>query len=591
MKKLSDTIERKFVETIDVDEWEVLTDTGYHSISASNMTVKYEIYEVVFDNGTTIKCADNHIFMAIDGSEVFAKDSLGKTFKTIDGESTVLSVAQTGIYEHMYDLSVDSEDHTYYTDGVLSHNTQNNAAYILWYSLFNERKTSAILANKYDTVKEIIGRFQFMYEMLPQFLKVGVVEYNKSSITFENGSRVFGAATSSSGIRGKSVNLLLIDEAAIIPSNIADEFFASIYPTISSGETTKVIMCSTPLGFNHWYKLWEDAKNERNKFIPVFIPWWEIPGRDKEWAAEQLAQLGETRYRAEVECEFLGSTRTLLTTSSLQSLTSQPVIKEAAGVSIIEEPVEGDTYAITVDVAKGVNADYSAFSVFNISRTPYKQVATFRDNTILPVLYPPAIIGAARYYNNAYVLVETNVSDNVAKSVLIDNEYENTLWVDKGRLRLGYGSSQSSFGINTDRKTKSNGVKQLKTLIDTQKLLVQDYRTIEELGSFIEKSLGIYAAQDGKHDDMVMTLVLFAWLTTCDEFYDLVEGGINKQALFEHEIGEVKEEFVPLGILSHDYAPDHLKNVVEVSDGVVWESASDSSFDDGSFTDWYQTQQ
>lgn len=302
MLRLSDTVDRKFIETHAVANWEVETEDGFVDIISTNKTIEYIIYDVILDNGMSIKCADTHILIDQFHNEVFAKDSLGITLITKLGSSKVISVVNTNISENMYDLSVDSIEHTYYTNDILSHNTTSAAAYILWYTLFQDNKSVAVLANKSATAREIMSRYQLMFEYLPPWMQQGIKTWNKGDIELENGSIVFTSATTAAGIRGKSVNLLYIDEAAIIPNTVADAFFTAVYPVISAGQTTKILITSTPLGYNHFWKFWNDAINKNNDFVPMYIPYWEIPGRDEAWALEQKRQLGDLKYNQEVLC-------------------------------------------------------------------------------------------------------------------------------------------------------------------------------------------------------------------------------------------------------------------------------------------------
>ena len=298
--------------------------------------------------------------------------------------------------------------------------TITSAACILWYTLFNESKTVAILANKAAAAREVMSRYQAMYENLPIWLQQGVKEWNKGSIELENGSKVFTAATAASGIRGKSVNWLYVDEAAIIPNNIAEEFFTATYPTIMAGETTKVLMSSTPLGYNHFWKFWNDAEEGRNDFVNLFIPYTAIPGRDEKWAEEQKAILGPVKFTQEVLCNFLGSSYTLLDADTLSKLSAKKPIYTHNKLDVYEEPVRGEraedgklikpdnAYVIVVDTSRGVGGDYSAFTVIDITASPYKLVAKYRDNRVTPMLYPTIIHTVARNYNNAHILVEIN---------------------------------------------------------------------------------------------------------------------------------------------------------------------------------------
>ena len=177
-----------------------------------------------------------------------------------------------------------------------------SSAYILWYVLFQSNKTVAVVANKDENAMETLSRLQLMYENLPIWMQQGIKVWNKGDIELENGSKVKTSATSASGLRSRTISLLYIDEAAIIPNNIADSFFAATYPVISSGKTSKILMTSTPLGYNHFWKFWNDAKNKLNDFVPLHVPYWKVPGRDEAWAKEQLRLLGEVKYNQEVTC-------------------------------------------------------------------------------------------------------------------------------------------------------------------------------------------------------------------------------------------------------------------------------------------------
>ena len=264
--------------------------------------------------------------------------------------------------------------------------TITSAACILWYTLFQDAKTVAIMANKTAAAREVMSRYQGMYENLPIWMQQGVRTWNKGDVELENGSKVFTAATTASGIRGKSVNWLYIDEAAIIPNTVAEQFFASVYPTISAGQTTKILPTSTPLGYNHFWKFWNEAEKGANGFEPMFIPYTEIPGRDDAWAEEQLRLLGELKFNQEVLCNFLGSSNTLIAAKTLGSMSSIDPIYMKDGLDIFEDPIPDHTYVMGVDTVRGIGGDYSAFTVVDATTVPYKLVAKYRNNKIPPML-------------------------------------------------------------------------------------------------------------------------------------------------------------------------------------------------------------
>src|SRR6056300_88359 len=275
---------------------------------------------------------------------------------------------------------------------------------ILHYVLFNDHKTVALLANKGEAAREILDRVKTAYEALPKWMQQGVIEWNKGSVEFENGCKIIAAATSSSAIRGKSISLLYIDETAFVEG--WDEFFASVFPTISSGETTKMLFTSTPNGLNHFYKTCEGARDGTNGFEFVEVSWERVPGRDDEWKKDTLASMDfdSQKFAQEFECAFLGSSGTLIEGHKLKSLVIKEPIKQSQNVKMYELPEQGKTYCMTVDVSRGKGLDYSAFSVFDVTSMPYKQVCTFRDNTVTTIDYAEIIHRITKIYNEAYVL-------------------------------------------------------------------------------------------------------------------------------------------------------------------------------------------
>ena len=427
--------------------------------------------------------------------------------------------------------------------------TTTSAAYILWYTIFQDSKTVAILANKATAAREVLNRYQLMYENLPKWMQQGVVTWNKGDIELENNSVVFTSATSSSGIRGKSVNMLYVDETAIIPNNVAEDFFTSVYPTISAGTTSKILLSSTPLGYNHFWKFWNDAEQGNNDFIPLFIPYWKIPGRDEKWAEEQKRQLGELKFNQEVLCTFLGSSLTLIRADVIAKLNPTNNKYSKDGLDIFNKPEKDHRYVIIADTAKGIGADYSAFNIIDITEVPYKQVGKYRDNKISPLLYPNVIHKLATEYNNAYVLIEVNSSEQVASILYSELEYENILFVNRGSngqvVSGGFGGGKTQLGVVTDKKVKRIGCTNLKSMVEENKLIIQDIDTIAELSTFIEKR-GSFAADEGYHDDLVMTLVLFSWLTSNPYFKDLNDVNM-RQSMYESHIQQIEDELTPFG--------------------------------------------
>ena len=439
-------------------------------------------------------------------------------------------------------------------------------SYILHYVLFNQSMTVAVLANKQSTAREILSRLKMAYEYLPLWLQQGIIEWNKGSIELENGSRILASSTSASAVRGGSFNMIFLDEFAHVPQNIAEEFFSSVYPTITSGQSTKVLMVSTPNGLNLFYHYWRGAtKREgekgKNEYIPIEIHWSQVPKypggplRDQEWKEQQIKNTSEQQFQTEFECDFIGSTNTLISSSKLHCLNFiSPLHNNNDGLVVYEEPKENHIYVMTIDTARGQGLDYSAFVVIDITTSPYKIVARFRNNTIAPLVYPTAIRSVADRYNNAYCLIEINdIGAQVADILYQDLEYENVLQsVYKGRagqvIGSGFGGSQSQLGVRTTIPVKKLGCSVLKSLVENDKLLIDDMDTIQELYTFVAKGAS-FEADDGHNDDLVMCLVLFGWLTRQEYFKNLTDVDIRKD-IYEDEMKRIEEDILPFGFMT-----------------------------------------
>jgi len=423
-------------------------------------------------------------------------------------------------------------------------------SYILWKVLFHPDQNIAILANKGALARDLLGKIQLAYEYLPKWLQQGVLVWNKGNIELENGCRVVAASTSSSAIRGGSYNLIFLDEFAFVGNHLADEFFASVYPTISSGTTSQVIIVSTPNGMNHFYKMWSDAENDNSDYIPIDIHWSEIPGRDEKWKEETIRNTSEEQFRQEFECEFIGSASTLITSTKLRQLAFRKPSRSFDHLDIYEEPQKGKTYIMTVDCSRGIGIDYNTFVVVDTTAIPYRMVAKYTNNTIAPMLFPTVIMNVCKEYNDAYVLVETNdIGGQVADILHNDLEYEHVLTsASRGRagmvLGTGFGG-QVTLGVRTTKSVKALGCRNLKDLIENDKLLIEDFDTISELASFISKGTS-FAAEEGAHDDLVMCLVLFGWLVKQQYFKDISDTDIR--ARLQAEKLEMEESsLLPFG--------------------------------------------
>ena len=442
--------------------------------------------------------------------------------------------------------------------------------FILWYILFHEDKTVALLANKGETAREILGRIQLAYQHLPKWLQQGVVEWNKGSFVLENNSRVMASATSSNNIRGFTINLLFIDEAAFIEN--WDEFFTSVYPTISSGSETKIVLVSTPNGLNHFYKIWELAQENKNGYKPVFVHWSAVPGRDDKWKNETLAAMNfdTEKFAQEYEVEFQGSSGTLIAGWKLKQLRYMNPIVQRDGLNQYYPPIPNHNYVCIADVSRGKGLDYSAFHVIDVTTMPYQQSCTFRNNMITPMDYAEVLSRVARSYNNASVLVEINdIGEQVSTILHQDLEYDNVLFTEnagmKGkRITSGFGSNVDK-GIRTTKTVKNTGCSLLKLLVEQDQLIVNDFNTIGELSTFSKKGTS-YEAEPGNHDDLTMGLVLFAWLSNQPYFKEYTN--INTLAMLrEKSEEEIEADLLPFGIVDDGRYADPVRIDQQVASG------------------------
>ena len=426
-------------------------------------------------------------------------------------------------------------------------------SYILHYVLFNESVNVAILANKAATARDILSRLQLAYENLPKWLQQGIMSWNKGSLELENGSRIVASSTSSSAVRGGSYNLIFLDEFAFVPTNIAEEFFSSVYPTISSGKTTKVIIVSTPNGMNLFYKLWTDAETKKNTYVPIEVHWSEVPGRDEKWKKETISNTSETQFAKEFECEFLGSINTLIHPSKIKVIPSKKTLTSNAGLDIYEKPDKESTYVLVADVARGIQGDSSAFIVIDVSKIPYRLVGKYKNNEIKPLLFPNIIKNVATAYNNAFVMVEVNdIGDQVANALQFDLEYENLIMSTmRGRAGQivggGFSGGRAQLGVRTTKAVKKLGCSNLKTMIESDKIILEDFDIISEMSTFVQHGQS-FQAEEGHHDDLMMCCVLFAWLTGQTYFKELTNSDIRAR-LFEESQSQIEQDMAPFGFV------------------------------------------
>ena len=488
-----------------------------------------------------LKCKDNPVYFAQNYVKIVTLDHGLQPFKTYDFQERLIN----NFYHNRFNICKMPRQ-TGKSTTVIS--------FLLHHVVFNDSVNIGILANKASTARELLSRLQVAYENLPKWMQQGILSWNKGSLELENGSKILAASTSASAVRGMSFNILFLDEFAFVPNHIADAFFASVYPTITSGKSTKVIIVSTPHGMNHFYRMWHDAENGSNEYIPTDVHWSEVPGRDDKWKKQTIKNTSEQQFKIEFECEFLGSVDTLIAPSKLKNLIYDNPIQRNAGLDLYEPPMKKHDYVMSVDVARGVGNDYSAFIVTDITEFPHKVVAKYRNNTIKPMLFPNIIWEIARKYNEAFILCEVNdIGDQVASILQYDLEYQNLLMCSmRGRagqiVGQGFSGSKTQLGLKMSKTVKKVGSLNLKTLIEEDKLLINDYEIISELTTFVSKH-NSFEAEEGCNDDLAMCLVIYAWLVAQDYFKELTDQDVRKR-LYDEQKNQIEQDMAPFGFIN-----------------------------------------
>ena len=445
-------------------------------------------------------------------------------------------------------------------------------SYLMHYALFNPNSNIAILANKSSTARDILGRLQLAYENLPKWLQQGVINWNKGSIELENKSTIVAAATSSSAIRGGSFNIIFLDEFAFVPTNIAEMFFSSVYPTISAGKNTKMIIVSTPYGMNQFYKLWTDAENKRNDYIPIEVHWSEVPGRDEQWKEQTIRNTSAEQFQQEFECEFLGSVNTLISPAKIKTMAYMNPVKSSGSVEVFEAPIKGHTYVCTVDVSRGVDKDYSAFIIFDVTKMPYRVVALYKNNEVKPFVFPNIIEQVCKGYNRAHILTEVNdIGQQIADALQFEIEYDNLMMTtQKGRagqiLGAMYSGRGTSLGVRMTKQIKRIGCANIKTLVEGDKLVINAFKIIEEMSTFAKRGQS-YEAEDGSNDDLMMCCDIFGWLSNQPYFKELTNTNARQQMYVEQQ-NLIEQDMAPFGFLD-DGINEHEQTTVDEY-GDVW---------------------
>lgn len=592
-----DDINKKIISTLQLNDVYVDTDTGWELASNIHITQPYKIWNVILENGMYLEGADNHILFNENLEEVFIKDlKIGQLLMTVDGPIKVQAISTSRLSVSMFDLTVDSDNHRYYTNGILSHNTICSSIFIAWYSLFNVDKNALILSNKGATTREIIDKGKTILEHLPFFLKPGILKWDVFNSKFDNGCRIIGQSTTKKAAIGFTIHLLFMDEFAHIPANFINTFYENVYPTVSASSNSKVIITSTPWGFNKFYDIYNAAEKGENEYSPFRVDWWDVPGRDQAWYERELGNLGsEEAFNRQYGNQFIEGSSLLLSPDSIKKILENQKqfifkdIPEMEDIEIeyrdllwhpdfnVEDEAGEDTnyWLFSVDLAEGNGGDYSVINIFKIEimdRKDFKKVITpgsfaeffrlrqigrFRSNQhsiedFSKILY--TLVFDIFYQENVKMVVEWNMLGGELLRRLETvfpqrNDFdEETLVKFKHRV----DAKIAQFGLKVKKDNKTIFCQNFAKYVVQNKVIFNDMDTIKEAITFGKTPSGSYAGQMG-HDDLIMTCVNGSefFMTTdfnefVEEIYDIVDSDIQR------EIEEILEKDAKGGDMNYD---------------------------------------
>jgi hypothetical protein len=422
------------------------------------------------------------------------------------------------------------------------------AASLLWMALFNKNYRILIVAHMHDKAKEILEAVKQMYELLPPFLQHGIKSWGKKAIKMGNGAYISTAGTSGSSGRGGTYHWLYLDEFAHVPSHIAEDFFKSVVPTISSGKTTKITITSTPKGLNFFHTMWMRSVEGQNEYLRSEINWWDVPGRDEAWKKKIIDAYGEDYFRQEFNSEFIGSSSTLISAGKLTQLVWMRPLIHNDNVDVYSEPQRGRIYAICVDISEGIGQDYSVAMCFDITELPYQVACVYRTNITTSMQMPSIIYNMGKTYNEAMVLIESESEGaQVANILHYDLEYPSvistTTTAKKGQNISGGFGGNSRFGMKMSKQVKSIGCSTLKTLIENDRLKINDHTLLQELYRFTAKGKSFEASEG--HDDHVMCCVGFGWLVDQGYIRDINNIDLRKDIMVSYQ-KELEDRAAPL---------------------------------------------
>lgn len=586
-KKLIDNY--KTIEEIDISSDDILisTDTGYKELSHLTITKPFEIYKIILENGYWLECADRHMLFDKDYNIIYAMDlNIGDYIQTDVGLKAVKSISIKNIKVSMFDTTVNDENHRFYSNGILSHNSVTTAIYCLWKILFNSDKNCLILSKSGAAGQDLVKKIKDMYMFLPYHLKCGTLKWNQSSISFDNNSSISTEAFSPTAGLGQTINILVLDEFAWCPANEVELFYNNIIPTVTTISDSNVCIMSTQNGFNLFYKLWKNALEKKSIYAPYKVDWWQVPQynmetkqwekRTEEWHKMMVGILGsEESFQYQYGTQFSASDKCIVSRETLSNIRNNAILYINSkfegyelGLQFLEylnihpdydiTRFKRNYYLILIDIAEGCDGDYTVFNIFELDINPYNsdkvrfiQVANWRSNKVNiedATLEFWLIVNQLFNQNNILISIEWNTYGALFYKYILDyNETtstnESTNWRFSYGTELDYsciiqykkGNTEENIagirqfknmktipGIRWSGESKKTACTLTKMMLENNEIVLTDLIQVGELENFENTGSGSYKAAYG-HDDMMMTVIQIPYVKQTVKFKQFIE--------------------------------------------------------------------
>ena len=602
IKKEHLTDNYKTIEEIELDKSiEILTDTGFSHVSRLMLSKPFDIYNIRLENGYWLECADEHIVFDNDFNEIYV-DQLhtGDYIQTDQGLQKIVSIEHYNTKVCMGDITVDDDNHRFYSNGILSHNSTTTAIFCLWKILFNVDKNALILSKSGPAGRDLLAKIKDMYLYLPYYLKCGTMKWNQSEISFDNNSSIKTEAFSPTAGLGSTISFLILDEFAWCPPNDVELFYNNIIPTVTTMPDANVCIMSTQNGFNMFYKLWKSSIEKKSIYAPFKVDWYQVPQynmetktwekRTEDWKNKMIGVLGsEEAFYYQYGTQFSASDACLVSRETLTKIHQNEILftaREALISSLFSKFLfvnpeydvtnfKNKYYIVLVDLAEGGGADYTVFQILEVTVNPitgkvtFEQVAFWRSNTVdiekaavefwvmMGQLFKSDLSNVivsiewntygALFYNYICLLNEPeNFKDSIWR-FNICKEFDTSVLCHYKKANMNEEiagiknkNAKTIPGIRWSAESKKTGCAMLKMMIEKGELIIRDIVQIGELENFEDKTgSGSYKASYG-HDDMMMTLVQLPMVLQTGKYKEFIEDIIERTKL--NTLGELQSQ-------------------------------------------------